>query len=247
MRNLLIVKDADFSNFAVEKVDIVVGDPPVILFGVNGVVTLSSVASNMYYTIDGSTPTVNSTKYTAPFTVTGGTVVKAIGATNTGVVSAVSSATFNAGGASILYKQNYTLGFPSSSSTVLTEIALTGYGISDFIPVPPYSNLNVNYGANVQTMGMWNDYYKFKIVEYDKNKQVAVSTEQRTNSTGTPGSAVGNNCIWSIRDGSNNIDYKNVPIQQATRYIKIVVKLGTSANVVDMGNSNNVLFQYIPD
>lgn len=246
MRNLLIVKDADFSNFAVEKVDIVVGDPPVILFGVNGVVTLSSVASNMYYTIDGSTPTVNSTKYTAPFTVTGGTVVKAIGATNTGVVSAVSSATFNAGGASILYKQNYTLGFPSSSSTVLTEIALTGYGISDFIPVPPYSNLNVNYGANVQTMGMWDDYYKFKIVEYDENYNVVVATEARENALGSK-IPVGNNCIWSIRDGENNMDYKGVPVQQATHYIKIVVKLGTSANVVDMGNSNNVLFQYIPD
>lgn len=246
MKNLLIVKDADFSNFAVEKVDIVAGDAPIILFGVNGIVTLSSVASNMYYTIDGSIPTVNSTKYTVPFTVTGGTVVKAIGATNTGNVSEVSSATFNAGGASILYKQNYTLGYPSSSSTVLTEIALSGYGISDFIQVPPYSNLNVNYGATVQTMGMWNEYYKFKIVEYDKDHNVVVSTEARENALGTS-IPVGNNCIWSIRDGANNVDYKGIPVQQATRYIKIVVKLGTSANVVDMGKSNNVLFQYIPD
>lgn len=246
MKNVLVIKDADFSDYAIEKISL--DAPPVaFLFATTGAVTMTATgASEIRYTTDGSDPTANSSLYSTPVTVAPGTTVKAIAVYTGGKTSQVSSAKYNAGGSSILYKLDYTLGFTTEQSTALTEMALSGYAISDFIPVPGYADLNVNYGASIQTMGMWNDYYKFKIVEYDENKQVAVSTEQRTNSTGIAGAAVGNNCIWSIRDGSNNIDYKNVPIQQATRYIKIVVKLGTSANVIDKSN-NNVLFQYIPN
>lgn len=245
MRNILVIKNADFSANAVEQVDIYQYVGPTISIGVGGVVTITaSVADGIYYTTDGSTPTASSTQYSGTFNVAAGTTVKAISKLY-GKTSLVASKTFNAGGSSILYKLNYTLGFPSSDSSVLTEIALSGYAISDYIPVPAYSDLNINYGANVQTMGMWDDYYKFKIVEYDAEQNVVVSTEARENVNGSK-VAVGSNCIWSIRDGANNIAYKNIPTQQATRYIKIVVKLGTSANVVDKSN-NECLFQYIPD
>ena len=247
MKNLLIIKDADFSAYAVETIHFNPSDTPVFHIAVDGVVTISAYgATNIYYTTNGDEPTTSSTLYTVPFTVSAGTTVKAISKNSLGAISDVSSVVFNAGGASILYKQDYTLGFSSSSSTTLEEISMSGYGISDFIPVPAYSDLNVNYGANVQTMGMWNEYYKFKIVEYDKNHNIVVSTEARVNALGSS-IPVGNNCIWSIRDGQNNVSYKNIPTQQATRYIKIVVKLGTSANVVDKDNDNNCLFKYIPD
>lgn len=245
MRNILVIKDADFSAYAVEKINLY-APAPLFHIAVGGTVTIiASGADHIYYTTNGDEPTNNSAEYAAPFSVSAGAMVKAVAEYSSSGLSDVSSVMFNAGGADILYKTNYTLGYPSSSSTTLTEISLTGYGISDYIPVNPYSDLNINYGANVQTMGMWSDYYKFKIVEYDEDKNVVVSTEARENVFGT-NIPVGNNCIWSIRDGNNNISYKNTPIQRATRYIKIVVKLDTSANVVDKDNDDNVLFQYIP-
>ena len=245
MKNILVIKDADFSADAVEKVNIKAPTANIII-AVGGTVTIVAPgATNIFYTTNGFDPTTSSTTYTEPFTVAAGTTVKAIAEYSGGRISDVLSATYNAGGSEILYKLNYTQGFSSSSSNTLEEISKTGYAISDFIPVPSYSNLNVNFGANVQTLGMWDEYYEFKIVEYDKNHNVVVSTEARANSFGTS-IPVGNNCIWSIRDGQHNVDYKGIPTQRATRYIKIVVKLGTSANVVDLGNNNNVLFQYIP-
>jgi hypothetical protein len=75
--------------------------PPVIspnggTFSSSQSVTLSSTtaSSSIYYTLDGSTPTSSSTLYTAPFTVSTNTTVKAIASAPNFVQSAVSSAVF---------------------------------------------------------------------------------------------------------------------------------------------------------
>jgi hypothetical protein len=58
-------------------------------------VTISGESgSTIYYTIDGSTPTVNSTLYTAPLTFGGTTTVKAIVVDPAGNISGVTSKTF---------------------------------------------------------------------------------------------------------------------------------------------------------
>lgn len=243
MKNILIIKDADFSAYAVERVSFV--DGPIILFSVEGLVTITFSGGDVYYTTDGSEPTESSTKYTQPFTVTAQTVVKAVGVVG-GVPTSISTGIYNAGGQSILSRLNESIGFSSSSSATLTYISINGYGVSPYIPVPQGSDLNINYGATIQDMGMWTEYYKFKIVECDSNKTVLVSTEAKQNDFGSS-IPVGNQCIWSIREGSENLNYKNIPTQSQTEYIRIVVKLDTAASVVDKDNNNNVLFQYIPD
>lgn len=78
MGKALIIKGADFSQVAVDTIDIVVGQPTISI-DLFGNVTISSPnGEDIYYTTDGSTPTNQSTKYTAGFVVQTNTTVKAV-------------------------------------------------------------------------------------------------------------------------------------------------------------------------
>lgn len=91
MGKALVILGADFSQVAVDTIEITVV-APTISISEQGVVTLSNEDNyDMYYTTDGSTPTTSSTKYTAPFTVADGVTVKAITAFGSNVSSVSSS------------------------------------------------------------------------------------------------------------------------------------------------------------
>lgn len=93
MGKILIIKGADFSQVAVGKVT--PPETPVIMITSTGSVTIvCEGAMNIYYTTNGSTPTTSSNKYTAAFSVSSGTTVKAIAEFENGSISAVASKKF---------------------------------------------------------------------------------------------------------------------------------------------------------
>ena len=95
MGKILIIKGADFSSVALGTAPI--GYPTITIL--DGMVTITlDGAKNIYYTLDGSIPTKNSTKYTEPFTVEDRTTIKAIAEFIDGSVSKVSSLTYYSGG-----------------------------------------------------------------------------------------------------------------------------------------------------
>lgn len=75
MGKALIIKGADFSANRVGVVEFSV-DAPIITSTIDGVITITS-ANDVYYTIDGSNPTKDKTKYSAPFSVQKNTTIKA--------------------------------------------------------------------------------------------------------------------------------------------------------------------------
>lgn len=78
MGKALIIKGADFSQVAVDTIEITVGQPTISI-DLFGNVTISSPnGEDIYYTTDGTTPTNASTKYTAGFVVQMNTTVKAV-------------------------------------------------------------------------------------------------------------------------------------------------------------------------
>lgn len=93
MGKVLIIKGADFSQVALDVVPI---DGPTISISSAGSVTITDEdAIAIYYTINGTTPTVNSTQYNSAFTVLGGTTVKAISQYAGGSTSQVVSKRYN--------------------------------------------------------------------------------------------------------------------------------------------------------
>lgn len=78
MGKALIIKGADFSQVAVDTIDIAVGVPTIAITILGQVTITSPNGEDIYYTTDGSTPTSASTKYTGAFSVQNGTTVKAV-------------------------------------------------------------------------------------------------------------------------------------------------------------------------
>ena len=78
MGKALIIKGADFSQVAVDTIDIAVGQPTISIDLFGNVTIASPNGEDIYYTTDGSTPTNQSTKYTAGFVVQMNTTVKAV-------------------------------------------------------------------------------------------------------------------------------------------------------------------------
>lgn len=76
MGKVLIIKGADFSQVALDVIP--VDGPTISISSVGNVTITDEDAIAIYYTIDGTTPTVNSTQYSSAFTVLEGTKVKAI-------------------------------------------------------------------------------------------------------------------------------------------------------------------------
>lgn len=77
MGKALIIKGANFSQVAVDTIDIVV-EAPTISITIAGVVSITGGMGDIYYTTDGSAPTSQSTKYIGSFNVQPNTTVKAV-------------------------------------------------------------------------------------------------------------------------------------------------------------------------
>ncbi|MGC2635783.1 MAG: chitobiase/beta-hexosaminidase C-terminal domain-containing protein [Acidobacteriaceae bacterium] len=83
---------------AVSEVVYTITDPPASSFSGSAVtLTDSTTGAAIYYTIDGSTPSKTSTKYSAPFNIYGQVTVNAIALAPQHLFSTVSSATYTSG------------------------------------------------------------------------------------------------------------------------------------------------------
>ena len=84
-KNLTSLKTTSFgvlSNKSLEQLNSLLAFTPVISFNegtATVTITCETVGSSIYYTLDGSTPSVSKTKYSAPFSVDKSCTVKAIG------------------------------------------------------------------------------------------------------------------------------------------------------------------------
>lgn len=78
MGKALIIKGANFSSIAVDTIEITVGTPTIQIDIYGNVAITSPNGEDIYYTTDDSTPTNQSTKYTAGFRVQMNTTVKAV-------------------------------------------------------------------------------------------------------------------------------------------------------------------------
>lgn len=176
MGKFIVIKNADFSNVSVEVVTPTTLD---ISITSAGSVTISDdVATAIYYTIDGSTPTTSSTQYTGAFNVVRGTTVKAISLYATGSTSVVVSKKY------IISKIIYTRSEMDELETLVTDAYVITTNISKnpeevgsvntpsedwynyvVIPVTGYSRVIFNgwyprgvacfYNSNIQS----HDYY----------------------------------------------------------------------------------------
>lgn len=153
MGTVIIIPDADFSENAIEKINL--NNPLLINIDLQGNVTITGEgAVDIYYTINGDTPTENSNKYTNSFSVEPGTIIKAICTYEDGSTSEVVSDIyghynhFNWGNGGI---DNQNAGIVIASDTANTTASTIGkalYATTDVV-------LSVNDTENYEILGYY--------------------------------------------------------------------------------------------
>lgn len=142
MGKALIIKGADFSQVAVDTIDILV-QQPVISIALTGQVTISSPDGyDIYYTTDGSTPTNASTKYTGSFSVQQNTTVKAVcynGSNYSEVASQLYDGTLQAPTISITNKGVVTIAATDNASIRYTTDGSTPTSSTGTVYSAPFS------------------------------------------------------------------------------------------------------------
>jgi len=155
MGKAIIIKGANFAQVAVDTLEINVSAPSIGI-SLGGEVTIVS-DNDVYYTTDGTTPTKQSTKYTAPFTVALNTTVKAVAFIGN-IDSDVVSATYNA---SVLA--------PTISISKYGEVTIT----NNTTEATVYYNVN---GASAPTSSDTEYTAPFTVENGDVVKAVAIYT-----------------------------------------------------------------------
>lgn len=117
-------------------------------FATSQEVTLSHAdGGTIYYTLNGIDPTTSSTPYSAPFTITETTTVKAI-AVKDGVSSSVASATFNEVGVATIA---VAYGKPQNSQFIFTGNAVVTYQNGNNLWIRDDSGSGLIFGSGVGT------------------------------------------------------------------------------------------------
>ena len=127
---------------------------PTIEVSRNGVVTITSDYT-VYYTVDGTTPTTSSTRYSAPFTVDDGTVIKAI-ASYDGINSDVVSVTADV-------QQPFTLNATWDMATSKL-IDFEGFCLSGYVKVQPNTAYTIT-GSSGYDGSLMEKYATFEFTE----------------------------------------------------------------------------------
>ena len=116
---------------------------PTIGISKNGVVTITGPnGSTIYYTTDESTPTTASTQYTASFTTTNGTIIKAISVYGS-VTSSVTSVTASDIVEDVTFGKKFV---ETSGATTIADDEV--YCISPFVAFDKSKSLKWNWGFN---------------------------------------------------------------------------------------------------
>jgi uncharacterized repeat protein (TIGR03806 family) len=129
----------------------------------------STAGTFIYYTLDGTTPTANSTLYTGPFNLTSGALVQAIAIAPGAVNSAVAGASFvntaaagNGIGLTGAYYTNHTSASPFTGPPVLVQTNATinfNWGTTGPSPLVGATNFTVLWTGSVQPQ--FNETYNF--------------------------------------------------------------------------------------
>jgi hypothetical protein len=160
-------------------------------FGSSQSVTLSTTtgSANIYYTLDGSTPTPASTLYTGPITLSTDTTVNAIASAPGYVQSGVSSATFT------LSDQTPLLSFAPAAGTYLNAQQVT---ISD-----PDANAKIYYTTDGSTPSAASNLYSgpIQVAVSETIHAIAIDPSLANSNIGTS--------AYVIQNGGSSINFGN--------------------------------------
>ena len=162
MGKTLIISDVSFYNNALASII----TPPVISFqGRVASISCDTEGARIYYTLDGTNPTKESTLYSEPFSLTEDTVIKAISALDVPELDTVISSVVTENYESEVLVTGWTLGVhggsvsdgvsgKTSSSSKRAKVVLTDYRVEDYqsikLDLTTYKYVAVYRNANKQ-------------------------------------------------------------------------------------------------